>query len=72
MAEATAQKKKSGNKIAKFFKEVKSEMKKVVWPSKNQVVKSTFIVIAAVVVIGILIWVLDILFQLGLSKFIAR
>ena len=72
MAEATAQKKKSGNRIVRFFKEVKSEMKKVVWPSKNQVVRSTFIVIAAVVVIGILIWVLDILFQLGLSKFIAR
>ena len=72
MAEATAQKKKSGNKIVKFFKEVKSEMKKVVWPSKNQVVKNTLIVIAAVVIIGILIWVLDILFQFGLSKFIAR
>ena len=72
MAEATAQKKKSGNKIVKFFKEVKSEMKKVVWPSKNQVVKNTLIVIAAVVIIGILIWVLDVLFQFGLSKFIAR
>ena len=72
MAEATAQKKKSGNKIARFFREVKSEMKKVVWPSRKQVIKNTLIVIAAVVVIGILIWVLDVLFQFGLSKFIAR
>ena len=72
MAEATAQKKKSGNKIAKFFKEVKSEMKKVVWPSQKQVIKNTLIVLLAVFVIGIVIWVLDIVFQLGLSKLIAR
>lgn len=71
MAEATAPKKKSGNKIVRFFKEVKSEMKKVVWPSKKQVVKNTLIVIAAVTLIGIVIWVLDAAFQLGLSKLVA-
>ena len=72
MAEATASKKKSGNKIIKFFKEVKSEMKKVVWPSKKQVIKNTLIVIAAVIIIGIVIWILDFVFGLGLSKLIAR
>jgi len=72
MAEATAQKKKSGNRIVRFFKEVKSEMKKVVWPSQKQVIKNTLIVLLAVFVIGIVIWVLDIVFQLGLSKLIAR
>ena len=49
MAEANAKKQ---NKIVKFFKEVKSEMKKVVWPSKKQIVNNTLIVIAAVVIIG--------------------
>ena len=51
MAEATAPKKKSGNKIVRFFKELKSELKKVVWPSKGQVIKNTLIVIAAVIII---------------------
>ena len=72
MAEATAPKKKSGNKIARYFKELKSEMKKVVWPSKKQIIKNTLIVIAAVVLIGIVIWILDAVFGFGLSKLIAR
>jgi preprotein translocase subunit SecE len=70
MAEATAQKKKSGNKIVRFFKELKSELKKVVWPSKSQVAKNTVIVIAAVIIIGIVIWVLDMAFGFGISKLI--
>lgn len=70
MAAATAKNKKSGNRIVKFFKEVKSEMKKVVWPSKKQVIKNTLIVIAAVVLIGVVIWALDLLFSFGLNTFI--
>ena len=69
MAEAQ---KKSGNKIVKFFKEVKSEMKKVAWPSRKQVVNNTLIVMAAVIIIGVFIWVLDLLFQFGLFKFFAN
>ncbi|MBQ6894589.1 MAG: preprotein translocase subunit SecE [Clostridia bacterium] len=70
MAEATAPKKKLGNKIVRFFKELKSELKKVVWPSKGQVIKNTLIVIAAVIIIGIVIWVLDLAFGFGISKLI--
>ncbi len=70
MAEATAPKKKSGNKIVRFFKELKSELKKVVWPSKSQVIKNSLIVIAAVIIIGIVIWVLDLAFGFGISKLI--
>ena len=70
MAEATAKNKKSGNRLIKYFKEVKSEMKKVVWPSKKQVIKNTLIVIAAVVLIGVVIWALDLLFSFGLNTFI--
>ncbi len=69
MAEAV-EKKKSGNKIVKFFKEVKSEMKKVVWPSRKQVTNNTLIVLAVVVLVGLVIWVLDLLFQYGLFQFI--
>lgn len=69
MAEAQ---KKSVSKVAKFFKEVKSEMKKVAWPSKKQVINNTLIVIAAVLVIGVFIWLLDLLFQFGLFNFFAN
>ena len=72
MAEATAQKKKSGNKIARFFKELKSELKKVVWPSKKHVSKNTLIVIVAVLIIGAIIYGLDLFFGWGMSKIITR
>ena len=72
MAEANAKSKKSGNKITKFFKETKSELKKVVWPSKQQITKNTVIVIAAVIAIGAVIWILDFLFQLGLGQIIGK
>ena len=61
--------KKTG-KITKYFKEVKSELKKVVWPSKKQIIKNTLVVIAAVILVGIVIWVLDLLFSFGLNQFI--
>ncbi len=74
MAEAVGAKKKAGlfGKIAKFFKETKSEMKKVVWPSRKQIVNNTLVVLATVLVIGIIIWVLDLIFQFGLFQFISK
>lgn len=70
MAEAIKEKKKGKSGFGKFFKEVKSEIKKIVWPAKQQVIRNTIIVLAAVVVIGVVIWVLDLIFQYGFFKLI--
>ena len=45
--------------IARYFRELRSELKKVVWPTPKQVVKNTMIVLACVLIIGIFIWMLD-------------
>ena len=58
------------SKLGSKIKDVFSELKKVVWPSKSQVAKNTVIVIAAVIIIGIVIWVLDMAFGFGISKLI--
>ena len=39
--------------------EMKSELKKVVWPTKSQMINNTLIVLACVLVVGIFIWVFD-------------
>ena len=70
MAEAIKDTKKGKSRFLRFFKEVKSEIKKIVWPAKEQVVKNTLIVLAAVVIIGAVIWLLDLLFQYGFFKLI--
>ena len=46
-------------RIAKWFREMKSELKKVVWPTKSQMINNTLIVLACVLVVGIFIWVFD-------------
>ena len=48
-----------GKAIAKFFKDLKGETKKIVWPNAKSVLKNTGIVIAVVLIIGIGIWVVD-------------
>lgn len=69
MAETTVKKQ---NRVIRFFKEVKSELKKVVWPTRKQVVNNTLIVIASVLIIGAVIWIFDGIFQFGLFRFISK
>ena len=61
---------KKSNKIFNYFKEVKSEIKKVMFPSFKQVKNNTLIVIACVLIIGAFIWVADLVFDLSLGKII--
>ena len=50
-------------KIKNFWKETKSEVKKVVWPSPKQVLNNTLIVIAVVVIAAVFIGVVDAAFK---------
>lgn len=62
MSEATAKKPGFFARIAKFFREVKSEMKKVVWPTWSQTVNNTVIVIAVIIIVGVFLAIVDTLF----------
>ena len=53
--------------IAKFFRDTRSEMKKVVWPSKKQVINNLIVVAVVVLISAVAICVLDALFGFGLS-----
>ena len=46
-------------RIAKWMRELKSELKKVQWPSGKQTVNNTIIVIVCVIIVGAFIWVFD-------------
>ena len=54
-----------------FFKEVRSELGKVIWPTKNEVVKLTIIVIFVSVVIGLYVGGLDLVFT-KLTDFLVK
>lgn len=55
--------KKPKKSIAKYFKDLRSEFKKVVWPSKKTVLNNTVVVLIALVISGIFVWGLDTLFS---------
>lgn len=48
--------------IAKWVKDLRGEAKKVIWPTGKQTFKSTCVVIAAVIVIAIFVYILDVTF----------
>lgn len=50
-------------RATKSFKATKSELKKVVWPTRKQLANNTVIVIAAILVVGLVIFGLDSLFS---------
>ena len=51
-----------------FFKDFKAELKKVVWPTPKQLLNSTIAVITIVLVIGLIVFALDMGFEL-LNKY---
>ncbi len=46
-------------RVKAFFKDYKSEIKKIVWPGPREVVKNTVIVLLVCLVIGLFVWLLD-------------
>jgi len=55
-------------KLGNFLKDVKSELKKVTWPSKNEVTSTTIVVIAATVFFGFYLFFMDLLFSWVISQ----
>jgi preprotein translocase subunit SecE len=45
--------------FVRFFKEVRSELKKVIWPSRTQLRNNTFTVLACCFIVGAIIWIVD-------------
>ncbi len=54
------------HKVKEFFREVKGEMKKVVFPSRDELIGSTWVVIITVLVVSVFLGIVD----LGLSRIV--
>jgi preprotein translocase subunit SecE len=54
------------NKVKEFFREVKVEIKKVIFPSKDELIGSIWVVITTVIAISLFLGVVD----LGLTKLV--
>lgn len=54
------------NRIKEFFNEVKIEVKKVVYPTRDELIGSTWVVILTVIIISFFLGIVD----LALSKLV--
>ncbi len=74
MAEKTENAKKpekSKFNLAEIYKVHVAELKRVIWPSKQEVIKQTITVIVISLIIGLIIWGLDIAYEQGYQALIA-
>lgn len=53
-----------GRRFSRWFREMKSELKKVVWPTPKQLANNTLIVLVAVLIVGVIV----VLFDLGANE----
>ena len=50
-------------KVVQFFKESKAELKKVVWPTKEDVLSSVKVVIISTIIVALVLGLLDLGFS---------
>jgi preprotein translocase subunit SecE len=62
VARAKSAVKNFGARAAKFFRDTKSELKKVVWPSKEDTKKNTIVVLVVVAIAAVVMIALDAIF----------
>ena len=57
----TAKKKrvKGSNRLGRWFREMRSELKKVVWPTPKQILNNTLVSLTVMLAAAILIWAID-------------
>ncbi len=56
--------------VCRYFRELRSELKKVVWSTPKQLLKNTLIVLACVIVVGVFIWLFDFVARFGIDALI--
>ena len=60
-----------GRRLSRWFREMKSELKKVVWPSRKQLVNNTLVALVVMVISAIVIWGFDQIAYLGVQALVA-
>jgi preprotein translocase subunit SecE len=58
-----SQKEKWHRRFVPFLREVRAELKKVTWPSRNEVYSTTIVVIFATIFFGFYLFFMDVIFS---------
>jgi len=59
-----------GRSAWSFAREARQELRKVIWPTRQEALRTTGIVVILVIIVAILLWLLDTLFSWGVAQLI--
>lgn len=62
----------TGRRWAHFLVEMRKELRLVVWPGRDEVVKTTLTIFAVVIVMGVFLWLVDMFFLWGVEWLTGR
>lgn len=54
-----------GQRIWGFARDARTEVRKVVWPTRQETVQTTLLVIGMVIIVGIMLWLIDMFLRWG-------
>ena len=57
-----------GDRFLHFVKETRIELRKVVWPTREETIKTTGFVLLAVIIVAIFLWIVDAFFTWGVQS----
>jgi preprotein translocase subunit SecE len=57
-----------GDRFLHFLKETRIELRKVVWPTRQETIKTTGIIMIAVIIVAIFLWIIDAFFTWGVGS----
>lgn len=58
-----------GQEIRSFSKDARIELRKVVWPTRQETIQSTLVVIVMVIITALLLWAIDSVLLLIVARF---
>ena len=61
-------KSEQGDRFLYFVKETRIELRKVVWPTREETIKTTGFVLIAVIIVAIFLWIVDAFFTWGVQS----
>jgi len=61
-----------GRQLWSYFQDAQVEVRRVVWPTREETVQTTLIVIGVVIVVSIILWVLDMLLSWSIGALLGR
>ncbi len=60
-----------GRQLWQFMADVRMEVRKVVWPSRQETLQTTLVVVSMVLTLGVILWVFD-LILMAILRFLTR